>query len=556
MGHRDGDGDGDGGDDSAAHDVDVVRIEPAEMDRLRPARDAFEPLKAVAELLGAAMAASQAFAASAGPCPHVARDRGAAHQQPQQQQQQQQHPTQGHPHGHGHGHGPGQGQGRSGGWSGSVAPSQSQPSWRGGAAAGPRGGPPPERRERDWEKQRGGGPDADARRGPEGSAPVGRKRVVPTSTPERRLMAALNKLSTRNYCKITQDIVAILSAASDASAASAASDAEPIERDCESGAGRVPSPARAAVDAVLAKSATDGCYADVFARMLLDVLAELGGPAGRRREAADARRYLVARVRACIPPDGAALAEAALALGRIPGGSAADYDNLCAAVKATKQFLGRASTALAVVALDAQRGPDDDDMPGTGCAADAVCGALDAVVGEYERGGRAGGTTSIDAMLQVVKLLVGACPSTKATAWARVRAALPERVTESFGSKSRFLVSDLLGGGPAKPPLPARAPARAPAASAAAAAAAAAAATWGRGGSGGCIGGSGSGSGRQPTPAADDARRPASSSWGRSRGGGDSGSGGSSGQGHGRGGGGGGPRQRPAASSSRARPYA
>ena len=274
------------------------------------------------------------------------------------------------------------------------------------------------------------------------------------STPARRLMAALNKLSARNYCKVTRDIADIMSEP----AASDALDAGEGGEEGEVG------DAEEAVDAVLGKSATDGCYTEVYARMLLDVLAELAGGGGKPAKAAVARRHLVAHVRACVPQDGSSLAESALALSRIPAGSAAEYDNLCAAVKAKKQFLGRVSTALAVVALDSQRGADDDDMPGTGCAADSVCGAFETTVAEYaaslpppsdasasassaasSASASAATTTAIEVMLEVVKLLVRACPSAKPSALARVGVALTPRLMATFGSKCRFLATDVLG---------------------------------------------------------------------------------------------------------------
>ncbi len=276
---------------------------------------------------------------------------------------------------------------------------------------------------------------------PGGPCPLKKK-----STPARRLMAALNKLSARNYCKVTRDIADIMSEPASSDSAQEGGGADGGGAEVE-GAGE-------AVDAVLGKSATDGCYTEVYARMLLDVLAELSGGGGMPAKAAAARRHLVAHVRACVPQDGSALAASALALSRIPTGSAAEYDDLCAAVKAKKQFLGRVSTALAVVALDSQRGADDDDMPGTGCAADSVCGAFETTVEEYAASlpppsdpalPLAATTTAIEVMLEVVKLLVRACPSAKPSALARVGAALTPRLMETFGSKCRFLATDVLG---------------------------------------------------------------------------------------------------------------
>jgi hypothetical protein len=382
---------------------DVIRVEVAAMDALRPSEPGQVRLAAVTELLTRVLAAGQRSAVGAahaagpygtslgrhaaaaaapshgpGPGPGPGQRHPVHGRQQQGPQQPQQHdastwhgPPQGRRHagparlagqGHGYSQGPGQGQGRSSSW---------------------RAGPDP-------------APGA---------------RVVVPSTPARRLMAALNKLSARNYGKITHEVALIMG-------------------EEEDGGG-----VAAAVDAVLCKSAADSCYADVYARMALDAASELAD--ARPAAAAAARRRLAEYAHACLDADG--MRRSATALAQVPAGSAAEYDDLCAAVKAKKLLLGRLATALALVALAAARGDAAaDEMPGAAAASEAVEGALALVVGA------GGDERAVEVLLQVVKLLLRFCPSAQRAAIARVRALLTPKATASFGAKCRFLISDLL----------------------------------------------------------------------------------------------------------------
>lgn len=340
-----------------AADTDVLRIQPHEMDALRPPRGSFQPTASVASLLSGIM--SQPCPGSPRGPPGSLRDRERA------------------------------GYGR-----------------------------------RDWKQ--GGGQRVGVRQPPR--VPTGSIAGQPSS-PARRLMAALNKLSARNYGKITHEVAGIISSSD-----------KPGVLD--------------AVAAVLSKSATDACYADVYIRMLVDVSRELlsSDDAGQRELGTAVTQRLYAQVEECLPQDGASLAEAALLLASIPSGSAAEYDDLCASVKAKKQFSGRLATALAIVWLLSANVDDDESRRLS--ASLSICRALTVVVATSPEVVAAAETMSraVEALLEAVKMqLARPCSQDlKQRVVAEVRSTLPagSPTTLGLGAKCRFLVDDIVGRAP------------------------------------------------------------------------------------------------------------
>ena len=239
-------------------------------------------------------------------------------------------------------------------------------------------------------------------------------------------MAALNKLSARNYGKITHEIAGII-----------ASSDRPAAAD--------------AVAAALAKSATDACYADVYVRMLVDVARELStSDVATHRELGDAAtEQMDAHVDGCLPEGGDGLAEAALRLAAVPPGSAAEYDELCASVKAKKQFSGRLATALAIVWLshDAEAGRRRAAASAAICRALATVASGAAATADPDLTSRA-----IEALLEAVKMLLARQCSAQLRQWVvtEVRSTLPagSAVTAALGGKGRFLVDDIVGRAP------------------------------------------------------------------------------------------------------------
>lgn len=341
-----------------AADTDVLRIQPHEMDALRPDPATFKPTESVVAFLSGALATCMQVTA---PCPR----------------------------------GP-------------------NPAFRGWV--GPHG------RRGDWRPHgHGGGGGHGGNRGnrhPQLHVVV--RRPATPASPARRLMAALNKLSARNYGKITHEIAGII-----------ASSDRPAAAD--------------AVAAALAKSATDACYADVYVRMLVDVARELStSDVEMHRElGAAATEQLDGHVDACLPEGGAGLAEAVLQLAAIPPGSAAEYDDLCASVKAKKQLSGRIATALAVVWLS-----HGGDARKNG-AAESICRALATVVSEARQEDGDSTSRAIEALMDAVKMLLARQCSVHLRHWvvSEVRKALPagSEVMAALGGKCRFLIDDVVG---------------------------------------------------------------------------------------------------------------
>ena len=137
-----------------------------------------------------------------------------------------------------------------------------------------------------------------------------------STTPSRMLLAALNKLSTKNFVKITKHVLSIASTTS--------------------------MPPSELVDSVLSKSAMDTGYADIYVRMIHDVLM------GLPLEKADCARSLLA-THVSNTLSAAIVARQIGLIADIPTGSAKDYDDLCASVKAVKHFYGCMATAFALV---------------------------------------------------------------------------------------------------------------------------------------------------------------------------------------------------------------